>query len=104
MIPVFESAAEEGFIFSNLIVIVDYDKWLKVDQFKKHNVNVLSLITVDELTDGLNELGYFPGETYSYIKQFLKEPGEWNSESEKVKSFMSELEKYKDRPYIKILN
>lgn len=97
---ILENAAAEKFIFDSQIVIVDND-WEKIDEVKNYNLKTYSLITTQELIEELNKLHYFPGNLYSYMIDYVKEPQKWEKKSSIVKNFIEELHKTPDLPYIK---
>lgn len=101
MIPVFEESDSEGFVYSNLLTIVDYTTWEKVPEFTEKKLQIHSLITAHELVEGLNKKGYFPGDIYNLLISFLNSPQDWVKDSEIVDRFQKEIEQYFDKEYIR---
>jgi len=99
MINIIKHAREDGMLFEDLLAIVD-NEWDKVDEFNK-NLSTYALITNRELTDYLNELGYFPGNLYKYCRMYLDNPERLKPGSKDTENFIKELEKAPNLPYIR---
>jgi orotate phosphoribosyltransferase len=101
MLPVFVEADKEGFQYSSMIVIVDYNTWDKIPAFQEKNIQIHSLISTHELVEGLAHKRYFPGRIAEMLIHFIENPQEWTPDSDSVQQFKKELEQHRDVSYIR---
>lgn len=99
MLKVMEHAKEERFTFSDLLVVVD-NEWEKDPAFNEA-ITTHALITNRELTQYLNELGYFPGKLFDYCMMYLDEPERLKPGSPDTEAFIEELRKAPDLGYVR---